>query len=280
MKATIQESRAKGMKQKLRGFLDRYCPRLTFVARAWRALYSGEPELKILGYLVDANRTSVDVGANIGTYTYWLSRYSSKVVSFEPNPGVCRYLKSVVPGNVTVYDCALGREGGSGYLEVPTVGGRKLDTRGRVLSASSADTADTVEGEAKIEVRSLDDMDLRGVGFVKIDVEGHEVDVLAGGVETIVRERPVVLVEAEERHHSGAVEEVFAYFSKYDYSGYFVLDGSLVSSEHFDLNTHQAAPPESGARTGSYVNNFVFVPTESRELFLKSVSAKMSVEVC
>ncbi|MEV9612698.1 FkbM family methyltransferase, partial [Klebsiella pneumoniae] len=45
----------------------------------------------------------------------------------------------------------------------------------------------------------LDDYDKRRVGFIKIDVEGHEVAAVEGGLELIARDRPTILVEAEER---------------------------------------------------------------------------------
>jgi FkbM family methyltransferase len=58
----------------------------------------------------------------------------------------------------------------------------------------------------RVSVRRLDDIDLGGgVGFLKIDVEGHEEAVLAGASRTLKQSMPAVLVEVEERHHTGAV---------------------------------------------------------------------------
>lgn len=48
----------------------------------------------------------------------------------------------------------------------------------------------------EVTVARLDDFALSGIGFVKIDVEGHELEVLRGGGATIERERPTPMIEA------------------------------------------------------------------------------------
>ena len=57
-------------------------------------------------------------------------------------------------------------------------------------------------------VKRLDDQHLDNVGLIKIDVEGHELAVLHGAADTLTRNRPAVVVEAEERHHPNAVAEI------------------------------------------------------------------------
>ena len=55
-----------------------------------------------------------------------------------------------------------------------------------------------------VPVKRLDDLHLDQVGLIKIDVEGHELAVLRGAADTLTRNRPAVLAEAEERHHPHA----------------------------------------------------------------------------
>ncbi|MFT4604024.1 MAG: hypothetical protein ACI9W4_000743 [Rhodothermales bacterium] len=62
--------------------------------------------------------------------------------------------------------------------------------------------------EVTVPRRTLDSFGLADVSFIKIDVEGHEHCVLVGALETIRRERPIVFVEAEERHRPGTVAAV------------------------------------------------------------------------
>ena len=57
------------------------------------------------------------------------------------------------------------------------------------------------------------------VAFVKIDVEGHELNVLNGAVELLERSQPVFLVEAEDRHRAEATRSVFEFFRSKFYRG-------------------------------------------------------------
>ncbi|HUZ11388.1 MAG TPA: FkbM family methyltransferase [Caulobacteraceae bacterium] len=66
--------------------------------------------------------------------------------------------------------------------------------------------------EISVPVARLDDFQLPPIGFIKIDVEGHEEAVLQGARETIGRNRPALMIEIEERHNRGAIERVFDHF--------------------------------------------------------------------
>jgi hypothetical protein len=90
-------------------------------------------------------------------------------------------------------------------------------------------TADLSRGLATlvVETRRLDDLSLAPVAFVKIDVEGHEFEVLEGATETLGRDTPSVLVEVEERHRHGAVAQVKDLMHGLDYDCLFFRDGQL-----------------------------------------------------
>jgi len=51
-----------------------------------------------------------------------------------------------------------------------------------------------------VEVRPLDDFGITGVDFIKIDVEGREIEVLKGGAKTVEGSRPIVLIEVKDDH--------------------------------------------------------------------------------
>lgn len=114
-------------------------------------------------------------------------------------------------------------------------------------------------------VKRLDDLQLDDIGLDKIDVEGHELAVLRGAVDTLRRNRPAVVVEAEERHHPNAVAAIAELLTGLGYAGYFDIDGVRRAVDEFDPAEHQN-PANIGDRQddwqthGVYVNNFVFLP--------------------
>jgi hypothetical protein len=71
-----------------------------------------------------------------------------------------------------------------------------------------------------VTLTTLDRFGLRDVAFVKIDVEGHEVEVLKGGMETFSRDRPVVLVEIKTKN----LNEVTRFFDELGYVRYQLED--------------------------------------------------------
>ena len=104
---------------------------------------------------------------------------------------------------------------------------------------------------------SIDDL-----AFVKIDVEGHEDSVLMGAQNTIKMERPVLMVEIEQRHHQNkSLNEIFQLVLAHKYCGYFFNQNTnaLLSIDDFVLEEHQNF---SNLKTSSYHNNFIFVPQE------------------
>jgi hypothetical protein len=65
-----------------------------------------EPELALVQLACEKSATAVDVGANLGVYTYFAAKYSARVYSIEPMPDVAARLRVSVPSNVTVLPLA------------------------------------------------------------------------------------------------------------------------------------------------------------------------------
>jgi hypothetical protein len=105
------------------------------------------------------------------------------------------------------------------------------------------------------------------VGFIKIDVEGHEMDVIKGARQLIGEYRPRVLVEAEDQHQEGTVQEVFKYFANLDYLGVFYFKGEMYQVDTFSQKYHQKKTSiRLGPRGEDYVNNFIFIPSEDKAI--------------
>jgi FkbM family methyltransferase len=219
---------------------------------AQKELKKGEREIGLLPFLVDRRKTSLDIGAGRGVYSYFLSKLCPKVMAFEPNPKILRTLYKTVNSNVSVEPVALSNESGTAQLRVPkTAGG--FSNQG--ASLSEVKVAENF-GVVSVETKKLDDYVLDGVGFIKIDVEGHESAVLDGARETLSRNRPIMLIEIEESHTKRPIKDAVAAVEKYGYRAMALSGNGLISMERFDPQLYHLGKesPEG------YIFNFLFLP--------------------
>ena len=222
---------------------------------------TGDPEIRLLSLVCDHNRTSVDVGAHTGTYTYFLWKHSARVLCVEPNPQIADLLRRSFPSRVCVCTCALSDSNGEVVLTIPLVQNKEKPGLATIEPDNPLKESEAAR-KITVPVRRLDDFDTGPVGFIKIDVEGHELAVLKGAASILDRDAPTVLVESENRHKPGAVEAILDFFGRRGYQGFFYLEGRLVAIANFDPARHQDPTHirPDGRRLGKvYVNNFFFV---------------------
>ena len=91
-----------------------------------------------------------------------------------------------------------------------------------------------------VQTACLDDVTLPRIGFIKIDVEGHELNVLEGAKRTISRDRPTLLIECEERHNPGGVSKLRELFRDAGYEGRFLHMDRMRSLDEFDVKNTKA----------------------------------------
>jgi len=233
----------------------RYVPfRGYYRLRSYKYMYRIDPEMGLLKFIVDPRRISLDVGANLGLFTYFLARYSPQVYAFEPNPLPLRILRRVADRNVTVVEMAISDRTGETELVVP---------RGRKGWSSNGARIDQPPGGDGARVRvpcsRIDDLGYRDIGFIKIDVEGHEKSVLLGARETLARDRPNLFLECEYAHVGADIHDVFDLMTALDYDGFALIDGVLSNISRLSVEEHQVKP-RGGGNADRYVKNFIFLP--------------------
>ncbi len=217
-----------------------------------KQLRRGEVELRLLPVLVPADRIAIDIGANRGVYTHVLSKLVPRVEAFEPNPAVFRRLRRALPANARAHQVALADREGEAELLVPLDPGKYADQRA-TLSPASAERATR---SVTVPMRTLDSLDFTNVGFIKIDVEGFEQAVLCGARATLGRERPVLLIEMEERHTAEPIEHALAAVAAFGYHLFFARDEAIHPISRFDPE----ADHRQAVATGRYINNFIARP--------------------
>jgi FkbM family methyltransferase len=223
---------------------------------------SAEQELSYLDRIVPKGAVTVDVGAHCGLYTRKLARLSSRVHAFEPTHRMAELLRRTSASNVSVHEIALSDQTGNAELFVPQ-GDQDLVYGLASLEPKLASSNERIVSVNVPTVR-LDAIVHQDVAFVKIDVEGHELNVLNGAVELLEHSQPVFLVEAEDRLRSEATRSIFEFFENKCYRGFFLKEGSAVPIDQFrseELQDTDALLPDGGRKSGrSYVNNFFFFP--------------------
>lgn len=129
----------------------------------------------------------------------------------------------------------------------------------------------------------LDDVYDGDVGFIKIDVEGHEQAVLDGAIKTIRRCRPRMLVEVDERLSPGGLAIARRYFEALEYRGYYIRQGKLHPISTFSADVMQkpdnlpdlTAPLQQRERFGRYIYNFLFLPPNESTATLPKMADRL-----
>jgi FkbM family methyltransferase len=145
----------------------------------------------LLASLLNRNGAFLDVGAHIGYYSLYVWPLVREVYSFEPDPRVCSLLESNVGGkdNVLVIPWAVGATKGRARFTL------ERDAEVSHLAAEGEDAANQIV----VEVVTIDEF-VRSRGLtveaIKIDVEGHDAEVIQGALGVLKQQQPLVLTEA------------------------------------------------------------------------------------
>jgi FkbM family methyltransferase len=205
----------------------------------WLQCRHGEAEAELvhLDRIPVRPGAAIDAGANIGLYSFAMSRLFRKVYAFEIDRETSRDLKDCRLPNVEVFDVGLSNRAGEATLRVPVLGsGRRLDGWASLESDHCPDAQHYIE--KAVSLKPLDQFGIEDCSLLKIDVEGHERQLLEGAVKTIERGRPVILIEIRERNESS----VRAFL---DALGYRRVDFKDVAGVEGSAGNHLFLPPET-----------------------------------
>lgn len=205
-----------------------------------------EKELLLLRTLVRPGDVCVDVGAAGGAHLFVMASRagpSGRVIGIEPRPGSHRLLQAAVRvgglrDRVTLVQAALADRRGRQELRIPVVPTRahfRGSSRARLEVAAFAQLP-----HRTIEVPTLrlddvvDDEGLDRVDVLKCDVEGAELLVLSGATRVLERQRPTVIIEADDLHQrrfDATAQEVLDAVVAQDYRPHRYRQGSLEQVE-------------------------------------------------
>lgn len=154
--------------------------------------------LSYLRHFINPNKNILDLGANIGTHSVIYSNYitpNNTVYSFEPQ----KVVFDILTQNIALNNCKNVVPFNFGCSNVNSV--FYMNACYAVKDNHGAFRIDSTLNETnglKIECKVLDELNIANVGYVKIDVEGHEYEALLGMKKLLLRDRPVIMIEIHD----------------------------------------------------------------------------------
>lgn len=177
----------------------------------------------IKDYIVPNKGCFIDVGAHLGFWSLFAAMNGTPVHSFEPNPFTFKKLKKRCldhyPELITCHKFALGAANSSGVLALHDHSGE---------DKIFVHAPDAVIGTGvSVQIRPLDSFNLSDIGSIKMDVEGHELQVIEGAHDILNSQHPRLIIEVHEPHVS--VQQVIDVLTELDYTQFDVPRKDLTN---------------------------------------------------
>src|SRR5712664_1219859 len=152
----------------------------------------------------------IDAGAHVGMWTLPASKYYTQIIAIEPTPKIARKLRKNLSlnkiENVTVVEMALSdKVGNAKFYRWPD---------GAMGNALQADPVNYTEDYGKgvedgiVQTLTIDSLELDSLDCVKLDVEGEEYNAILGGIKTIRKHHPRLVIEIHRTENESAIRKL------------------------------------------------------------------------
>lgn len=145
----------------------------------------------------------IECGCHIGIHTIKIASLCHKLYAFEPMPETNKVLNENILlnclDNVIVFQKGVSNKIGKtkySWIEDGNPGGSGLDNNPMGIPPWIPMTNDNIE----VELTTIDSLDLDKLDFMKIDVEGYETLVIEGAMNTIIKCKPIIIMEVWKDH--------------------------------------------------------------------------------
>ena len=213
--------------------------------------------------LLNKDSNILDIGANVGIMTTLLAKKAviGKVFSFEPIPVTFRVLSKMInhykPGNVKLYNLAVGSENKNVNMNMPIFNGRVSDAGSYVMQDHYYfDNPNVIKVDVEqISIDGFPDLEGVNINAIKIDIENYEYHAFLGARRLLMEQRPIIY--SELWFGSKNQIEVFNLMNEVGYTVLIYNEKKLVQ---FDPDIHKKL-------------NYFFIPDEK----VKSLTGTMDV---
>ena len=148
-------------------------------------------DIELFMRYVKEARVCVQAGGACGIWPLRYSQLFEQVYTFEPQPINYNCLKFNCAGaaNITAYNAPLSN------------GHKKYVINNDIVERENCGAGYVVESDKGLKAMRIDDLALPVCDLIQLDIEGHELEALQGGAETIEVHRPVIVLEEKPLNH-------------------------------------------------------------------------------
>ena len=201
-------------------FFEKY----RMILRCWRYRFKSEvASIRYVRNLVPGNTTMLDIGANRGIYSIYMSHsagINGKVIAFEAQPELKEYLLKIKRyfslNNLEIINSALSSNSGTMTLKREFIGSGSASFNFYDQEDSSIETLEVPTTTLDEFLNSRND---KPISFIKCDVEGHEAEVFYGAEKTLRKYMPTLLFECHRSEEEKG--DLFFFLSGLGYTGFF-----------------------------------------------------------
>ena len=162
-----------------------------------------KPVISEVNTYVKRKGTVLQAGGNCGVYTLEYAKHYENVYTFEPDNTnmTCLVLNTDQCNNIVKFQACLGDTHGMTAIQNPL---EIMDT-GSIHVKTKKELPENllvVESNENMPILKIDDIKFNEIDLIHLDIEGYELYALRGGIETIKKHRPVIVLEVCENGHS------------------------------------------------------------------------------
>ena len=176
------------------------------------------------------NTNAIDAGSNIGFWSKQMCQKFKHVYAFEPHPDNIECFKENLKDykNYTLYDVAISNVTNvqmNLYVSSDECGNASLNNFGVKEGTTNRKLSENQITSIKVNAKKIDDYNFNNIGFIKVDCQNHEKEVVEGAIKTIDKFSPVLCLELPVRNPKEMeyYHYMIQYLKQYNYN----LKGSL-----------------------------------------------------
>ena len=212
------------------------------------------------------NLICFDIGSCHGSYAKILKKHSSRIYCFEPEEKNFNYLKDIFKfeKKISLFNFAISDQNSYKILYTPDI--KRHSTPNSTLNKKNIKIKNF--NTQRVRTEKLDTFvkknNIRKLDFIKIDVEGHEYNVLKSSIFTLKKFRPVLLIELIQKNNNNFFQTI-KLLNKLNFKMYYYNRKlqKLSSVALKDLKVFQSKLNQKKKEINffdqSYVQNFFFI---------------------